>query len=83
MKLIIVDDVTVEDIANILGMRKNDDKKETEPIPTTKIKIGDMVQIDDPTSGYHTGTIDEIKDGSVHLSGKGWFSGEFVTGKLS
>lgn len=81
MRLIIIDDVSVQDIADILGTRGTE--KTEEPKECTQIKVGERVQVDDPNTGYHTGAIDEIKDGSVHLSGVGWFSGDFVTGKLS
>ena len=81
MRLIIVDNVSVQDIADILGTRATEKIKEQHE--NTQIKVGDRVQVDDPNTGYHTGTIDEIKDGSVHIKSVGWFGGEFVTGKLS
>ena len=97
MRLLIIDDVTREDIADICGLGLGPIESKTysrraclpttEELPickeeTTQIKVGDRVQVDDPNTGYHTGTIDDIKNGSVHLASVGWFSGEFVTGLL-
>lgn len=93
MRLIIIDDVSVRDIADILGTRtstmsktdqvifKTEENKERQEYLNTL--VGKKVQIDDPNTGYHIGVIDDRAGESVHLEDIGWFSSEFITGIIA
>jgi len=59
MRLIIIDDVSVEDIANILGTRHECARVhvENEPKLDWGSLLGKTIQIDDPNRGYIKGQV--------------------------